>query len=486
MKKILLSLFVIVLSQSVIQANASVNTGSKLSKTFTAEEEYLERLQGIKSTLKSPDHFSEDLAQLATEFVTKIGKSIPEQDERHKPFSIIAAYAENEIEEQTLTLNRLNYLTFQLAVAMNPSISSPHEIFEGVDLLIQNKIWMLPYDEALITVNAYIEENLGDADPTTFESPQNLVMNIFRPCDRGQWVFPLVSDNPIYGLRTYAQAFATGISITGLPLIAENCGVHAGLIKPGQFAYFLAHDLLHNQTLAPSIDPMVNAAHVNAMAKATDAALSQIEKLSLNEQKKAYGILFLINHELVDYSEDNITLFTGDESPKEAFENMIKHSKAYVALKMNKALDTRETYYPYYFDVIDCNESSPSIGERDFTLHHEDGTEERYLDKLHKDYAELTGEPIDEKFYINVKNKFLLRVTDTTEESTSKLAFYTGNIFFSWPVQRAFIYSQVKILKFVGIDDGENTYGSTLETFTPSVAHDTILELLNNVNLLED
>ena len=130
MKKILLSLFVIVLSQSVIQANASVNTGSKLSKTFTAEEEYLERLQGIKSTLKSPDHFSEDLAQLATEFVTKIGKSIPEQDERHKPFSIIAAYAENEIEEQTLTLNRLNYLTFQLAVAMNPSISSPHEIFK--------------------------------------------------------------------------------------------------------------------------------------------------------------------------------------------------------------------------------------------------------------------------------------------------------------------------------------------------------------------
>ncbi len=286
MKKILLSLFVIVLSQSGLQSSASNSNSSELSKTFTAEEDYLERLQSIKSTLKSPDHFSNELSELAAEFVNKIGQTISSKDDRYESFSTIAEYAEEEITNGTLILNRLNYLTFQLAVSMNPSISSPHEIFEGVDLLIQNKIWMLPYDEALITVNAYIEENSSDTDPTKFESPQNLVMTIFRPCDRGQWVFPLVSDNPIYGLRTYAQAFASGISITGLPLIAENCGVHAGLIKPGQFAYFLVHDLLHNQSLAPSIDPMVNAAHVNAMAKATDAALSQIAKLSLKEQKK--------------------------------------------------------------------------------------------------------------------------------------------------------------------------------------------------------
>ncbi len=153
---------------------------------------------------------------------------------------------------------------------------------------------------------------------------------------------------------------------------------------------------------------------------------------------------------------------------------------------MHKALDTRETYYPYYFDVIDRDETSPSIGESDFTFHNEDGTDELYLDKLHTDYAELTGEPIDEKFYINVKNKFLLRVTDTTDESTPKLALHTENIFYSWPVQRAFIYSQVKILKFVGIDNGEDTYGSTLKDFKPSVAHDIVLELLNNINLLED
>lgn len=482
MKKFFLPLFIIILSYSTSQTSASNET---LSTIFTAEESYLERLQSLKSTLKSPDHFSKELAELANEFVDKIGNTISSKDDRYELFSLIAKYAETEISENTLTLNRLNYLTFQLSVAMNPNLSSPHEIFEGIDLLIQNKIWMLPYDEALDGIKKYIEENLSEADPTEFESPQNLVMTIFRPCDRGQWVFPLVSDNPIYGLRTYAKAFASGISITGLPLIAENCGVHAGLIKTGEFAYFLVHDLLHNQSLAPSIDPEVNTAHVSAMVKATNAALLQIEKLSMKKQKAAYGLLFLLNHELVDYSDDDVKLFNGKESAQEVFTAMLEHSKTYVAGKMHKALDSQKTYYPYYFDVIDRNESSPLIGDKPFTVHNEDGSKDTYLDKTFKDYAELTGLPVDESSYVNVKNKFLLRVTEGTDESSLLSALITENIFYSWPVQRAFIYSQVKILKFAGIDDGEETYGSTLEKFKPSVANKIILELLTNFDILE-
>jgi len=443
-------------------------------------------LQSIKSTLKSPDHFSKELAQLASEFVEKVGDTISSKDDRHESFSMIAHYAEAEISDSTLTLNRLNYLTFQLSVAMNPHLSSPHEIFEGIDLLIKNQIWMLPYDKALAIIKGYIEENLREADPTEFESPQNLVMTIFRPCDRGQWVFPLVSNNPIYGLRTYAKAFASGISITGLPLIAKKCGVHAGLIKRGEFAYFLFHDLLHNQSLAPSIDPEVNTAHVGAMTKATGAALLQIEKLSFKKQEKSYGLLFLVNHELVDYSEDGIQLLAGEESAKEAFTAMLEHSKAYVARKMHKAFDSRETYYPYYIDVLDHEEGAATIGENFFTVHNEDGAEERYLDRIYTDHIELTERLINESSYINTKNKFLLRVTNEADKEALVSGYFTENIFYSWPVQRAFIYSQVKILKFVDIDDGEKTYGTSLEDFKPSVAHDIILGLLNNFNILEE
>jgi hypothetical protein len=368
---------------------------------------------------------------------------------------------------------------------MNPNVSSPHDIFEGIDLLIQNKIWMLPYDDALETIEDYIQQNLSEADPTEFESPQNLVMTIFRPCDRGQWVFPLVSDNPIYGLRTYAQAFANGISITGLPLIAKNCGVHAGLIKTGEFAYFLVHDLLHNQGLAPSIDPRVNAAHIHAMAQATGAVLSKVETLSVEKQQAAYGTLFLLNHELVDYSKKGIKLLTGTESVKETFGAMLEHSKAYVARKMHKALERRETYYPYYFDVLDRSEGgSPLIGGLEFTLHNEDGSEDRYVDQSIKDYAELTHQPIDDKSYVNVKNKFLIRVSKITSEGVPELHIFSENIFESWPTQRAFIYSQVKILKFSGIDDGKGTYGESLDLFKPSVAHDVLLGLLNDFNPL--
>lgn len=266
-------------------------------------------------------------------------------------------------------------------------------------------------------------------------------------------------------MRTHAKAFASGISITGLPLVAENCGVHAGLIKSGEFVYFLVHDLLHNQSLAPSIDPEVNIAHVSAMVKATNAALLQIEKLSMKKQKAAYGLLFLLNHELVDCSDDDVKLFNGKESAQEVFTAMLEHSKTYVAGKMHKALDSQKTYYPYYFDVIDRNESSPLIGDKPFTVHNEDGSKDTYLDKTFKDYAELTGLPVDESSLLS--------------------ALFTENIFYSWPVQRAFIYSQVKILKFAGIDDGEETYGSTLEKFKPSVANKIILELLTNFDILE-
>lgn len=183
MKKIFLPLFIIILSYPTSQTSASNET---LSTIFTAEESYLERLQSLKSTLKSPDHFSKELAELANEIVDKIGNTISSKDDHYELFNLIAKYAETEISKGTLTLNRLNYLTFQLSVAMNPNISSPHDIFEDVDLLIKNQIWMLPYDDALEGIKGYIDENLSEADPTEFESPQNLVMTIFRPCDRGQ------------------------------------------------------------------------------------------------------------------------------------------------------------------------------------------------------------------------------------------------------------------------------------------------------------
>jgi hypothetical protein len=66
-----------------------------ISTIFTAEEDYLGRLKSIKSTLKSPDHFSGELGELESEIVTKVGACIPSSDERFELFSAIAQYAKN-------------------------------------------------------------------------------------------------------------------------------------------------------------------------------------------------------------------------------------------------------------------------------------------------------------------------------------------------------------------------------------------------------
>ncbi len=470
MKKYILPFFMLLISISTLKASASRDD---LGSIFTAESDYLERLRGIKESCESPDHFSPLLAELATEIVGKVRSNLP-KTANNEMFGALIVYALKEISQKTLTLNRLNYLTFQLAVAMNPTVSSSHNLFEGVDLLIQSGIWQLPYDEALKAVNTYIatDEELSTADPTEFKSPQNLVVTIFRPCDRGQWVFPLVTDNPIYGLKTYSDAFAEGISMTGLPLKAENCGVHAGLIKSGEFVYFLFHDLLHNQTLAPSLDPVINEAHVGAMTRVTGSILKRIPTLSsLEKRKKAYGILFWINHELVDYSKEGVTLFTGKETDKEVATAMLAHSRIYVDHKINPALDSRKTYYPYYQARVEDDPSAPFIGDKPFTTHNEDGSAETYVDELYR------NNPMD------IKNKFVIRVVDQYCDEQGleciNLHLYTHNIFYSFPVQRAFVYSQALLMKYMGADNGQGTYGVTPETFIPSVANKMMMGLLN-------
>ena len=335
MKKTILLLMVLMLGVSTLSASSVAR--DDLGSTFTAEFDYLDRLRGIKASCESPDHYAPLLAGLMTEIVDKVGAVIPETDGRRGMFDVISGYAQAEIDREQLSVNRLNYLTFQLAVAMNPNVESPYEIFEGVDLIIQTGAWQLPYDEALAAIHSYLEAHPSDVPAGSFESVDNLIMTIFRPCDRGQWVFPLVSKNPIYGLKTYVDGFSEGISMTGLPLLAKNCGVHAGLITPGQYVYFLFHDLLHNQTMAPSIDPDVNKAHVEAMAGAVGFVSSHLGEFTVSQQKKGHGTLFLISHELVDYSEDGAVLFDGQQSPIDVLRSMIVHSKGYIKSRMNKA-----------------------------------------------------------------------------------------------------------------------------------------------------
>lgn len=467
MKKLILLLLTLGFCTYEIQAS-SANTEEELPSVYTAKRNALDQFMKIKGTLKSADDFSEELASFATDIVEKVEKTISLEDPRREGFDLISSYASAEIENKTLSLNRLNYLTLQLAISLNPDLSSPFEIFEGLNLLIQPKLWMLPYDEGKSQAETYVAENMKDVNPNDFESPQNALLTFFRPCDRGLWVFPLVCDAPIYGLKTYAEAFAEGIAIVGLPLKANACDVHAGLIKKGDFAYFLAHDLLHLQSIAPSLNPLENETHMKAMIKVVSVLMPKITVLLSKEQQKAFGNLFWITHELTDYAyqvEHGLPLFSERTSTDKVLKAMIAHAKWYLERYLSPNLQDRQTYYPHYFDVV-SGEGHPKIGNRKITVHNEDGSEETI-----KLPAAENCEPTPIPF--NFKNQFYVRTVDYIDG-------YNGNVFYNFTTQRAFAYSIVSLMKYMGLgDDGTGTYGATLDAYDPVVAYKKMIELID-------
>ena len=449
-------------------ASASTTTNNdgeqpKLSRTFTAERDYLMRIRAIKEATKSPDHFSIPLADLATEIVQKVTAKIPADDPRYEDLKMVKWNAKNEIKNETLSLNRLNYLVFQLSCALNPNVDSPYEIFEGFNLLMKNKSWKLDYNTYLSIARQYvgnIKKLPNENNSNSLVDPENLIISIFRPCDRGMWVFPLVTDNPIYGFKTYAEAFVDGISITGLPLLAKNCNVHSGLINEGDFVYFILHDLLHNQTLAPSINIEENKTHVGAMQKVTARLLNKIETLPVAEQKTNYGNLFWLIHELVDYTENWVTLFNGTEDTDRVFELMVSHAKTYVNKVVTPTLDSKGAYYKFIFNKAMSDDKHTTYKKiAKFQIFNEKGESDTYKEPSSK-YTE------------NIKNKFVMRAeySDKSAHTISK------NIFFSYDVQQAFTYSQAIIMKYCGKDI---CGGADLENYKPSAANKAMIEMLD-------
>lgn len=478
MRKILLSsilsLSIVTLGTSPLQASASAAAAAtELSTAFTAEAEALESFKAIKATLKNPDSFSSELAEFAQGIVAKIGAVIPASDPRHENFKTIAKYAQTEIADETLSLNRLNWITFQLSVAMNPNVDSPLEIFEGANLLITQGIWKLTYDHAKGAVEGYIAQTMSrPKDKENHYEALGSALNFFRPCDRGQWVFPLVGETPVYGLKTWTQAFAEDISITGLPTKAENCDVHEGLVKTGDFAYFMTHDLLHNQTLAPSLEPSENSKHITAMQRALAETLPKIDALPSAAQPEAYGALFLLFHELVDrteYLKTKEPLFHGTESTAEILGKMIGHSKAYLDLTISHALADPKTYYPHHFDTVD-GKSPVKLGTTPFEIYNEDGSQDS-IDVVF--YPGTDPMPIKDQH-----GKFFVYANHHKDPEDS--LYICKNVFYNYPTQRAFAYSIVGILKEMGLgDNGEGTYGTSLETFDPAVSNATLHGLLD-------
>lgn len=449
---------------------ASTSLFADLPETFTAAKSDLVIFKAIKDQTKSPDECSDSLVTFAQEISQKMSTTIPADDERRQAFDQISSYLQEEIELEKLTLNRLNYIVFQMAIAMNPTVSTNHDIFQGVDLIIENDIWMLPYDDAFATVQGYVAQQkaAGHLKADDEEELHQFIITIFRPCDRGLWVFPLVNDNPIYGIKTYSDAFVEGITMTGLPLKAENCNVHQGLIKAGDFVYFLVHDLLHVQTLASSRDPQKNEVHIKAMRRVTGKLMDYIAKKDVAGQMKGYTTLFLLNHELVnniDLSQGGV-IFNGTESLQDVFAGMIKHSHAYLDYTINPALANRDSYYHHFLTKASLEEVDHPLKNRNFVV-----------EEVINNEGDLTsytfyGKPID-----NIAKSVCILVR---LEDTGGLILEQENAFYSHPTQLQFVYAQVELMKYMGdLGDGTNTFGATLATFNPVKANSMLSSVLD-------
>ena len=452
-----------------------------LSGAFTAGQDSLETARYIKSKYASPADTMPELTEMVQTIVAKVEAEINEGDDRYAIFKTIKASAEHDIQAKNLNLHRLNYLTFQLAVALNPNVSNHFDIFSGFTTLMSNQIWQLPYDEAYEAVSGYIEQQKASisspVDKNTYENLKNFRDLLFMPSDRGLWVFPYVMEKPTYGIRTYLEAFAEQIIFVGLPLKAQNCTVHTSLIQQGEHAYFWAHDLLHVQALAPSLNLEESQSHITALAGVVQKLLPVIAKQDTATQRKAYGVLFWLTHELVNYSGPNAPLFNASMPTADIFARMIDHSQHYLDEYLPAALEDKDSYYHHHItsmkkkEVKDKPINHFKIEEGDFFHIVEDAQSAQTAKNL--DYLS------NELSFDEDKNVILVLRKDDPDGAGGYTVSNTYiNIFDNWENQRKFTYAFANLMKYMGVSDGQGTYGKTLAEYNPAKANQMIHTLL--------
>jgi hypothetical protein len=453
-----------------------------LSGAFTAGQDFLEKARYIKSKYASPAETMPELTEMVHNILSKVEAEINEGDDRYAIFKTIKASAEHDIQARNLNLHRLNYLTFQLAVALNPSASNHFDIFSGFTTLMSNQIWKLPYDEAYEAVSEYIEQQKASisspVDNKAYENLKNFRDLLFMPSDRGFWVFPYVMEKPTYGIRTYLEAFAEQIIFVGLPLKAQNCTVHTSLIQQGEHAYFWGHDLLHVQALAPSLNLEESQSHITAMASVVQDLLPVIAKQDTATQRKAYGVLFWLTHELLNYSEPNTPLFNASSSTADIFARMLSHSQHYLDEYLPAALENKDSYYRHHLTYMKQEEFKDDKPINYFKL--EEGDILHIVeDTQSAQTAKDSGYLPSALFFEEDKNVILaFRKEDPDRKGGYTVSNTYINIFSSWENQRKFTYAFANLMKYMGVSDGQGTYGKTLAEYNPATANQMIHTLL--------
>lgn len=486
MPKFNMKMLAVVLSLMSTQSHAMEQP--QLGTAFLREGPYLQEVIEIQRNHPDSTEFMPELQPIVKKMVDSVFAKITQnsalnQDSKTMElFGKMSQYAKDEFSKGTMNLNRLNYLCLQMSILLNPDLKKKFGIFKSFNNLVNEdiseskgmKLWHLPYDEAYRFFEMYIKnmvelergQQAGTDKEPTDKKPSEAkslgakltFMDIFRICDRGINVYPLVDKHPFFGIRTFLEAFAEQITFVGYPL-DETCELHSGLIGRGEYAYCPWHDLLHIASVAPSLDHVKNNAHIKAMAQVVKSLLAVIgQQENVYAQKKDLVTLFIATHELVNYFKHEFTLFNVETSKKEIFTRIFEHAETRLAKEISPSLANKEQYYRQRFNIPNDMQ----------VLNYYEG-------------GGLTQVPEAPGYEINPEHFVVVFGSETENEQGAKtrnISTHSSNDFLrTYENARRFSYSIVKLLNLLSDIDG--SYGTTYENYSPVDAHKMITDLFN-------
>lgn len=454
-------------------ADEACETNVHSQKSFC--ETQLELFRSIKQSL-DPENpygsYSEELGAFTKTVLDQVGNEIPETDERYDAFAQIRDNTIQLIQDHSFTLNDLNWLTVQLGCALNPKAKNSIGFFY-TQYILDHELWQLSFLQAQKTIKNTISkltaegEALGDSELALQKKDEanKLIqehISFSSPFKLGLVIFPLVGDC-FFNYKTFIQGFIEGIALEGLPLKAENCITHGGLTKKGEFAFFVAHDRTHLDTLARTNDEIKNTTHISKIRNAFDEIVNGQIFESLNEQEahETYIALFTICHEFAFHAKEQF-LLTDDLSSKEVLKKMIEHSRDTVESLFSR-VDNREEFY---------KPTEPKELEYSVDVFNEDGR----LDSF-----ELPDSYAQKKIFQNTQNRCIgiMYKLDENGKKNFQREINTPS-YYSYPNQKQSTYLWTDILKDLNNGDlGHGTYGETFETFNPLVANEKFQALLD-------